>query len=76
MTRINGWQRAWLLSAALWAVVVMVLAGRFQSSVDQADPEVNMTLFALRLWMTPVAAMYALGLGVAWVRRGFQVEAK
>jgi hypothetical protein len=57
-------------------VVVLVLAGRFQPNGAQAVPEVNMTLFALRLWITPVAAIYGLGLGFAWVRRGFQVEAK
>jgi polyferredoxin len=76
MTRINGWRRMWLLASALWAVVVLVLAGRFQPNGAQAVPEVNMTLFALRLWITPVAAIYGLGLGFAWVRRGFQVEAK
>jgi hypothetical protein len=76
MTRTNGWQRMWLLASALWAVVVLVFAGRFQSNGDQAVPEVNMTLFALRLWITPVAAVYGLGLGLAWIRRGFQVEAK
>jgi len=73
MTRLNGWLRAWLLASALWAVVVLVFAGRFQSN---GVPEVTRTLFALRVWITPVAAMYGLGLGFAWVRRGFQVEAK
>ena len=73
MTRINGWRRAWLLASALWAVVVLVFAGRFQSS---GVSEVNMILFALRVWIVPVAAMYGLGSGLAWVRRGFQVEAK
>ena len=72
MTRINGWRRAWVLTSALWAVVVLAFAGRFQSNVDQ----VNLTLFALRVWIMPVAAIYGLGVGLAWVRRGFQVEAE
>jgi len=33
-------------------------------------------LFVVRLWIVPVAALYGFGLGLAWVRRGFQVEAK
>jgi hypothetical protein len=73
MTRINGWTRAWLLASALWAVAVLVFAGRFQSN-DVS--EINVTLFALRVWIMPVAAMYGLGLGLAWVRRGFQVAPK
>jgi hypothetical protein len=73
MTRLNGWRRAWLLASALWAVVVLAFAGRFQSS---GVPEVNVIVFALRAWIAPVAATYALGVGLAWVRRGFQVEAK
>jgi hypothetical protein len=28
----------------------------------------------VRLWIVPVAAVYGLGLGLAWVGRGFQVE--
>ena len=75
MTRLSGWLRMWILASALWAVVVLVLAGKFQSG-DPAVPEIDKTLFALRLWIMPVAAIYGLGLGLAWVRRGFQVEAK
>jgi hypothetical protein len=29
-----------------------------------------------RLWIVPVAAVYGLGLGLVWVRRGFQLESK
>ena len=75
MARLSGWLRMWILASALWAVVVLIFAGRFQSG-DQAVPEIDMTLLALRLWIMPVAAMYGLGLGLDWVRRGFQVEAK
>jgi hypothetical protein len=27
----------------------------------------------MQLWIVPVAAVYAVGVGVAWVRRGFQI---
>jgi hypothetical protein len=74
--QINGWQRLWLLGSILWAVAILALAGRFQSGGDQVVPSANMVLFAVRLWIVPVAAAYAFGLGLAWVRRGFQVESK
>ena len=73
---INGWQRLWLLASILWAVVILVLAGQFQPSGEQGVQGVNMALFALRLWIVPVSAVYGLGLGLAWVRRGFQVESR
>jgi hypothetical protein len=73
---INGWQRLWLLGSILWAVAILALAGRFQSGGDQVVPSANMVLFVVRLWIVPVAAVYAFGLGLAWVRRGFQVESR
>ena len=74
--RINGWQRLWLLASILWAVVILVLAGLLQFDGDQTAPSGNEALFVARLWIVPVAAVYGLGLGLAWVRRGFQVESK
>jgi hypothetical protein len=70
---MNGWQRLWLLASILWAVAILALAGNFQSSGDQVVPSVNVNLFVVRLWIVPVAAVYMFGLGLAWVRRGFQV---
>ena len=70
--RINGWQRLWLLASLLWAVVILALAGILPSGVPSAD----VALLVVRLWIVPVAAVYAFGLGLAWVRRGFQVESK
>jgi len=74
--RINGWQRLWLLASILWAVVVLLLAGILQSDGDQTVPSANVALFLVRLWIVPVASVYGFGLGLAWVRRGFQVESK
>ena len=74
--RINGWQRLWLLASILWAVVVLLLAGILQSDGDQTLPSANVALFVVRLWIVPVAAVCRFGLGLAWVRRGFQVESK
>lgn len=69
---LNGWQRLWLLTSILWAVVILALAGILQSDGDHAVPSTDMILFLVRLWIVPVAAVYGLGLGVAWVGRGFQ----
>lgn len=73
---INGWQRLWLLGSILWAVVILTLAGIFQSGGDQVVTSASMVLFMVRLWTVPVAAVYAFGLSLAWVRRGFQLDSK
>lgn len=70
--RINGWQRLWILASILWAVVILVLAGRFQSGGDRTVPSADEALLVVRLWIVPLAAAYGFGLGLAWVRRGFQ----
>jgi hypothetical protein len=48
----------------------------FQPDGDQAVPSAKMVLFVVRLWIVPVAAVYGFGLGLAWVRRGFQIESR
>ena len=74
--RLNGWQRLWLVASILWAAVVLSLAGILRSDGAQAVPSANVALFVVRLWIVPVAAIYGVGLGLAWVRRGFQLESK
>jgi hypothetical protein len=73
---MNGWQRLWLLASVLWAVVILALSGILQSDGDPAVPSADLVLFVVRLWIVPVAAVYALGLGVSWVGRGFLIERK
>jgi hypothetical protein len=74
--RINGWQRLWVLASILWAVVILLLAGILQFDGDQTVPSANEALLVFRLWIVPVVAVYGFGLGLAWVRRGFQIESK
>ena len=71
MTTLNGWQRLWLLASILWAVVILAGAGP-----PDGGWSTQSALFVVRLWIMPVAAVYVFGLGLAWVMRGFQAEAK
>jgi hypothetical protein len=73
---MNGWQRLWLVTSIVWGVVILALAGLFQFGGDQAVPSSTIVVFLARLWIVPVAAVYASGLGVAWVRRGFQIASQ
>ena len=66
MTTLNGWQRLWLVASILWAVVLLALAGTPDDGWTAQS-----ALFVVRLWIVPVTAVYALGLGLAWVMRGF-----
>lgn len=74
--QMNGWQRLWVLASVLWAVVILALAGAFQPGGDHVVPSASTLLFLVRLWIVPVVAIYAFGLGLAWVRSGFQIESK
>jgi hypothetical protein len=71
---LNGWQRLWLLASLLWAVVILALAGIFQAGGDQTVASASVAPIMVRLWFVPVAAVYGFGLGLVWVRRGFQGE--
>jgi hypothetical protein len=70
---MNGWQRLWLLASILWAVVILALTGTLQ---PDRDLTIQSALFAVRLWIVPMVAIYGFAVGLAWVRRGFQVAAK
>jgi hypothetical protein len=71
--RINGWQRLWLLASILWAVAILAVGGAF---MPDRSWTMQSALFVVRLWIVPVAAVYGFGLGLAWVRRGFEIESK
>jgi len=73
---INGWQRLWLLASILWAVVILALSGILQSDGDLAVLSADAVLLVARLWIVPVAAVYALGFGLSWVGRGFHIDPK
>jgi len=62
----NGWKRVWLLASILWAVAIMALAW-----MPDRGWTTQSAMFVVRLWIVPIAAVYAFGLGLAWVMRGF-----
>ena len=72
-TTLNGWQRLWLLASIIWAIAILLLAGILPPG---REVTVESALLVMRLWIVPVVAVYGFGLGVDWVRRGFQVESK
>ena len=74
--RLNGWQRLWLVASILWAVAILVLGGILQFDGNQTVRSASEVLFVVRLWIVPVAAVYGFGVGLAWVRRGFQLESR
>ena len=74
--RFNGWQRLWVAGSIVWAVAILALSGFFQFNRVQTVPSPEMVAFIARLWIVPVAAVYVSGVGVAWVRRGFQTAPK
>ena len=68
--QMNGWQRLWLVASILWAVAILQLAG-----IVRPDNATRASAaLVLRLWIVPVAAVYGLGLALAWVRRGFRFD--
>ena len=60
--QLNGWQRLWVLTAAIWTVIVVL----FTVSLGVGSP---ISTFAW--WVIPPLSLYAFGWAIAWVRRGF-----
>jgi hypothetical protein len=65
---MNGWQRAWLvltvMLGAIWTLFFVLLGDFGWENVKGI----------LILTAVPAAAIYALGWGIAWVRRGFRAD--
>ncbi len=67
--RMNGWQRAWVVSSVTLGLAIgLLLYGN--SSAEGAE-----VLWGLLLWVLIVGIpLYALGWSVAWVIRGFKAH--
>ena len=75
MATLNGWQQLWLVFTCPWVVFwVVVSIGIAVNALGNTPPENIFTVIVAVLAMTvvPPTLLYAAGLGVAWVRRGFR----
>lgn len=62
--RLNGWQRLWVLLLIIWTA--MFVAASFA-----LGGETTIWRNVVMLWALPPVGLYAVGYGIAWVRRGF-----
>ena len=68
---MNGWQRLWVLTIGLWALVVASVAWGLWTFSTAGS--VSFATQVLAWWIIPALAVYALGWAVGWVRRGFHL---
>ena len=69
MARLNGWRRLWVVVSSAWAVwwVAIILILWFTT-----NEEGEVLRVFLPVAVVPPVLLYAAGLSVAWIRRGFQ----
>ena len=95
MSRLNGWQRLWVLITVLWVLIVGAAgltsnpngyrSWRDAPIVDETKPfDPDAYLASKKLYigerfldfasaaLLPPPCLYLLGLGLAWVRKGFR----
>ena len=66
---MNGWQRLWVVAAALWALVC-VAALVALSEVDFFGPFLWMRVrWTIIAWLIPSVSLYALGCTLGWALR-------
>ena len=70
MATLNGWQRLWVVMSGVWAVL-WVAWGLTMSGLSPSDGDTYLPA-SLAYAVVPPVLLYAAGLGVAWIRRGFQ----
>ena len=65
--KLNRWKIAWVLLSLIYLAVCIGFAAFVTSaSVPVPDPKVVIVL-TLLCWTTPVAIVYVLGRGIAWI---------
>ena len=65
--KLNGWQRAWLVTTVLW-VIFWIVVGFGVAYQDRLSSEGALWFFTFAV--VPPQILYAAGLAVAWVVRG------
>lgn len=69
--KLNGWQRLWVVFASpyLAAWVAMFWIGWFNRAGENRS---DLVTIVLAFGIAPPVAVYLLGMGIAWARRGFK----
>ncbi len=79
-TRLNGWQRLWIVGSVLWVIYVVLSALGPIFSLPQdlrtSSIWVEQLGIALVASVTVPAGGYAVGLDFRWIYRGFQSAAR
>lgn len=68
MGRLNGWHRIWLFGTTIWAAFLIGIAAIFGSLESAFTPIATIVGISSGIFL-------ALGYGIAWIRRGFHVNA-
>jgi hypothetical protein len=87
MIRLNGWKRLWVVAVLVWGVIVYVQTEwpRFPAvyiPVDSLGPVMaaeaaqtrRVLINRIGYWLLTSAALYAIGHGIAWSRRGMSAD--
>ena len=61
----NGWQRLWIVLTVIWVGILCV------ALFTTSDPVREFKTLFLTAVLVPMG-LYGLGVGVAWIRRGFK----
>lgn len=70
--RLGGWQRLWVVLVVIWTVPILLLG--YIGWPQQSEQVAKFAGFLVGSWLVPPFVVYALGLGVGWIRRGFAGE--
>jgi hypothetical protein len=65
---LNGWQRMWVVAAAAWTCLFLLVIAIEGGPSDDAQ----VLLFVVSLWLGPLILLYGFGWSVGWVIRGFR----
>jgi hypothetical protein len=71
MVALNGWQRLWVVFMCAWGVMCVGIGIAIAPTVWRSG-NISPGFALLGFAVVPPVLLYAVGLGVAWVRRGFQ----
>ena len=78
MATLNGWQRLWVVVTIAWVglwlafIVTISVSDGMEGRFVLNGMEGRFVLASLAFAVATPVLLYAAGLGVAWVRRGFR----